>query len=128
MIQAEQDVQTAMRDGVAVLLLNTPEDIVSDPRVRWALAVVDAIQQFNYVQFVKLLQTSTYVQACFLHMLFLDVRSYSPQIGSVVQLPGCALWGKVHVVQRLQPFLVRRMSNLCVMSLSIAQDEAEGSM
>lgn len=77
MIQAQQDLETAQQDGLAVLLLSTPDDVLSDPGVLWALAVVDAIFQRNYVQFVKHLQIATYVQACFLHMLFLEVRTSS---------------------------------------------------
>jgi hypothetical protein len=74
-MQAEQDMSTAQRDGLAVLLQSTPDDVRSDPAVRWALAVVQAINQNNLCQFDSLLQVATYVQACFLHMLFLEVRT-----------------------------------------------------
>ena len=82
-MQGQQDLQTAQHDGLTLLLLDIPEDILADPSVLWALAVVDAIEDRNYVQFVKLLLTATYVQACFLHMLFLEVWSSASPTGLI---------------------------------------------
>lgn len=82
-MQAQQDLQTAQHDGLTLLLLDIPEDILADPSMLWALAVVDAIEERNYVQFVKLLLTATYVQACFLHMLFLEVWTSAAHKGMI---------------------------------------------
>jgi hypothetical protein len=73
-VQAGQDMQTAVSDSLAILLRDVPAEVLSDSSVRWALAVVLTMQQRNYARFLKLLQASTYVQACFVHMVFLEVR------------------------------------------------------
>lgn len=62
--------------------MSTHDDVLNDSCVKWSLEIARYARERNPARFFRLCEDATYVQACFVHMQFLEVRSSLAEIQS----------------------------------------------
>lgn len=79
LLQAGQDLGGSVSLSLAALLVSIHDDMATEPCVKWSLEISRYVRERNPARFFRLCADATYVQACFVHMQFLEVRSRNHQ-------------------------------------------------
>lgn len=59
--------------SLSSLLVDIPDELISDPRVKWSLQMSRYARESNPHRFFRMCEDATYVQTCFLHLKLLEV-------------------------------------------------------